>query len=70
MKRIALVAALVAALTACAPDRGKCLASHTVTVPAYSYTTFIQVDKVMVPIVNFVPESVRSVCDQWERPNG
>lgn len=70
MKRFLLIAALAASLTACSKDRGQCLASHVEHVPSYSYTTFVQVDKVMVPIVNFVPESDQTVCDQWERPNG
>lgn len=50
-------------LTSCT-DYGKCIKSHQ---ESYYETTYIKVGDVMIPFTN---RKTRTVCDEYEYPNG
>lgn len=63
-KRVTVVVVLAVLGCACQPDRGRCLKSRERDA---SYTEFIPVGSVQVPIYH---KATQTVCDQWEFPNG
>lgn len=73
-KLFASLAALAGCLgmTACAVDRGNCLASHPAHSDGYFYTTPMSYDggKTFVQQLQYMPDSDWEQCDRWEFPEG